>query len=143
MPYRGSAIAISELIRGEIQLACPPVAAMTPFMKNDKLRVLGVTTKEPTELAPGQPPIARALPGYVFPGWYGAFMPRNTPRHIVERLHKEFARTLEAPEMRERLRSRPRVLRNRPRRGTRERSATVVVNGAPHGVARVGFQHVH
>jgi tripartite-type tricarboxylate transporter receptor subunit TctC len=103
VPYKGSAMAISELIRGEIQLACPPVAAMAPFMNNDKLRVLGVTTKEPTALAPGQLPIARALPGYAFPGWYGAFMPRNTPKHIVTRLHKEFARTLQAPEMRERL----------------------------------------
>lgn len=103
VPYKGSAMAITELISGEIQLACPPVAAMTPFMKNAKLRVLGVTTKEATALAPGQPPIAQALPGYAFPGWYGAFVPRNTPKHIVARLHKEFARTLQAPEMRERL----------------------------------------
>jgi tripartite-type tricarboxylate transporter receptor subunit TctC len=103
VPYKGSAMSITELIRGEIQLACPPVAAMAPFMENDKLRILGVTTKEPTGLAPGQPPIAKALPGYAFPGWYGALMPRKTPKHIVAKLHKEFARTLQVPEMRERL----------------------------------------
>lgn len=103
VPYKGSAMAITELMSGEIQLSCPPVAAMAPFMNNAKLRVLGVTTKEPTALAPGQPPIAQAVPGYAFPGWYGAFTPLKTPRHIIARLHKEFTRTIEAPDMRERL----------------------------------------
>jgi tripartite-type tricarboxylate transporter receptor subunit TctC len=103
VPYKGTASAITELMSGEIQLSCPPVASMVPFMNNAKLRVLGVTTREATALAPGQPPIAQALPGYAFPGWYGALVPLKTPRHIVARLHKEFARTLSTSDMRERL----------------------------------------
>ena len=103
VPYKGSAMAITDLMSGEIQLSCPPVAAMQPFLNNGKLRVLGVTTKEPTALAPGYAPIAKALPGYAFPGWYGALMPLKAPKHIVARLHKEFARTVNAPDMRERL----------------------------------------
>jgi tripartite-type tricarboxylate transporter receptor subunit TctC len=103
VPYKGSATAITDLMSGEIQLACPPVAVMTPFLNNPKLRVLGVTTKDATDLAPGYAPISKTLPGYAFPGWYGALMPRNAPKHIVARLHKEFARTVNAPDMRERL----------------------------------------
>jgi tripartite-type tricarboxylate transporter receptor subunit TctC len=103
VPYKGSAMAITELMTGEIQLSCPPVAAMQPFLNNGKLRVLGVTTKEPTALAPGYPPVAQGLPGYAFPGWYGALMPLKAPKHIVARLHKEFARTVNAPDMRDRL----------------------------------------
>lgn len=103
VPYKGSAMAITELMTGEIQLSCPPVAAMQPFLNNGKLRVLGVTTKEPTVLAPGFPPVAQGLPGYAFPGWYGALMPLKAPKHIVARLHKEFARTVNAPDMRDRL----------------------------------------
>lgn len=103
VPYRGSAMAITELMTGEIQLSCPPVAAMQPFLNNGKLRVLGVTTKEPTALAPGYPPVAQSLPGYAFPGWYGALMPLKAPKHIVARLHKEFERTVNAPDMRDRL----------------------------------------
>lgn len=103
VPYKGSAMAITELMTGEIQLSCPPVAAMQPFLNNGKLRVLGVTTKEPTALAPGFPPVAQGLPGYAFPGWYGALMPLKAPKHIVARLHKEFARTVNAPDMRDRL----------------------------------------
>ena len=103
VPYKGSAMAITELMTGEIQLSCPPVAAMQPFLNNGKLRVLGVTTKEPTVLAPGFPPVAQGLPGYAFPGWYGALMPLKAPKHIVARLYKEFARTVNAPDMRDRL----------------------------------------
>jgi len=103
VPYKGSAMAITELMSGEIQLSCPPVASMQPFLNNAKLRVLGVTTREPTALAPGYPPVAQSLPGYAFPGWYGALMPLKASRAIVARLHQEFARTVNAPDMRERL----------------------------------------
>jgi len=103
VPYKGSAMAITDLMSGEIHLSCPPVAAMTPFLKNPRLRVLGVTTKEETALAPGFPPVAQSLPGYAFPGWYGVLMPPMAPRAIVARLHREFARTVSAPDMRERL----------------------------------------
>lgn len=103
VPYKGSSAVVTELLSGEIQLACPPVAAMAPFFSNGKLRVLGVTTKDATALAPGYTPISQAVPGYAFPGWYGAVAPLKTPKAIVERLHKELARTLAAPEVRERL----------------------------------------
>lgn len=103
VPYKGSAAVVTELMTGEIQLACPPVAAMTPFFTNNKLRVLGVTTKDATSLAPGYPPISQALPGYAFPGWYGAVAPLKTPPHIVARLHKELSRTIATPEVRDRL----------------------------------------
>jgi len=103
VPYKGSAAVVTELLTGEIQLSCPPVAAMAPFFNNPKLRVLGVTTKDATSLAPGYPPISQAVPGYAFPGWYGAVAPLKTPKTILARLHKELARTLAAPEVRERL----------------------------------------
>lgn len=103
VPYKGTATAITDLMSGQIHLLCPPVAAMVPFMKSDKLRVLGVTTSEPTALAPGQPTIAQALPGYAFPGWYGVLAPLKTPRQIVARINQEFVRTVNAPDMRERL----------------------------------------
>jgi len=103
IPYKGSAAVVTELLTSEIQLSCPPVAAMSPFFGNAKLRVLGVTTKDATSLAPGHPPISQAVPGYAFPGWYGAVAPLKTPKAILARLHKELSRTLAMPEVRERL----------------------------------------
>ena len=103
VPYKGSAALITDVMTNTIQLGCPPVAAMSAFMSNPKVRPLGVTTKEATSLAPGLPPISQALPGYAFPGWYGALVPLKTPKQIVALLHKELARTIAHPEVRERL----------------------------------------
>lgn len=103
VPYKGTATAITELMTGEIQLACPPVASISPFFGNPKIRVLGVTTREPTQLAPGYPTIAQALPGYAFPGWYSALAPLRTPRHVVAKLNAEFGKAVNSPEVRERL----------------------------------------
>jgi tripartite-type tricarboxylate transporter receptor subunit TctC len=103
VPYKGTPAALTDLMSGTIQLLCPPVASMASFLNNAKLQVLGVTTREPTALAPGYPAIAQALPGYVFPGWYGAFAPLKTPKPIIARLHQELARTVNAPDMRDRL----------------------------------------
>ena len=76
---------------------------MTIFASNPKVRILGVTTKGPTELAPGLVPIAQALPGYEMPGWYGVLLPKGTPQNRVARIHDEFARVVNAPDMREKL----------------------------------------
>lgn len=103
VPYKGSAALITDIMTNTIQLGCPPVAAMSAFMNNPKVRPLGVTTKEATALAPGQPPISQALPGYAFPGWYGALVPLKTPKQIVAVLHKELARTISNAEVRDRL----------------------------------------
>jgi tripartite-type tricarboxylate transporter receptor subunit TctC len=103
VPYKGTAAVITDLMTNTVQLGCPPVAAMSAFMNNAKLRVLAVTTQEATSLAPGQPPVSAALPGYAFPGWYGALVPLRTPKAIVALLHKELARTLAAPDIRDRL----------------------------------------
>jgi tripartite-type tricarboxylate transporter receptor subunit TctC len=103
VPYKGSSALITDIMTNTVQLGCPPVAAMSAFMSNPKVRVLGVTTKDATSLAPGQPPISQALPGYAFPGWYGALVPLKTPKPIVALLHKELARTIANAEVRDRL----------------------------------------
>ena len=103
VPYKGVGNALTDLMSGQIHAACPAAPSMSLFADNPKVRILGVTSKEPTPLAPGVEPIARTLPGYEMPGWYGVLLPKGTPRHIVERINREFARTVNAPDVREKL----------------------------------------
>ena len=98
---QGHGPAITDVISGQIHAACPAAPSMTVF--GGKVRVLGVTTSEPTPLAPGVPPIADAVPGYEMPGWYGVLAPPGTPKAIIARINREFAKTVNAPDMRERL----------------------------------------
>jgi tripartite-type tricarboxylate transporter receptor subunit TctC len=101
VPYKGMTGAITNVMGGQIHLACPATPSMTIF--GNRVRVLGVTSPGPTPLAPGVPPISDVLPGYDMPGWYGLLAPPGTPKAIVARINQEFAKTINAPDIREKL----------------------------------------
>ncbi|HKA43160.1 MAG TPA: tripartite tricarboxylate transporter substrate-binding protein [Burkholderiales bacterium] len=101
VPYKGMTGAMTDVMSGQIHAACPAAPSMTLF--GGRVRVLGVTSPGPTALAPGVPPISDVLPGYEMPGWYGVLAPLGTPKPIIARINQEFAKTVNAPDMRERL----------------------------------------
>ena len=101
VPYKAMAAAVTDVMSGQIHAACPAAPTMTIFA--GRVKVLGVTSLGPTALAPGVPPISDALAGYDMPGWYGVLAPVGTPKAIIARLNQEFARTVNAPDIRERL----------------------------------------
>src|SRR5690606_30884587 len=64
------------------------MATGLPQAQSNKLRALGVTTSEPSPLAPAVPTIASAgVPGYEMGYWFGAYVPANTPAPVVSKLH--------------------------------------------------------
>jgi tripartite-type tricarboxylate transporter receptor subunit TctC len=101
VPYRGMGTAITDIMSGQIHAACPAAPTMSVFA--GKVRVLGVTSLRATPLAPGVPPISDVLPGFELPGWYGLVAPLGTPKEIVARINQAFAKTVNAPDVRERL----------------------------------------
>ncbi len=68
-----------------------------------RVRVLGVTSLNLSQLAPGVPPVADTLAGYEMPGWYGAVAPKGTARNIIARINQELARTVNSADIREKL----------------------------------------
>ena len=103
VPYKGVVLALNDMMGGQIQAACAAVPATPIYVQSGKVRALGVTTKAPTVLMPGVPPVADAVPGYELLGWYGLLAPLHTPQAIVMRLNAEIARIVNQPEMRDRL----------------------------------------
>lgn len=102
VPYKGLGVAMSDLISGQVHVACPPAPTMT-VLPPGKVRVLAVTSLRLSQLAPGIPPVGDSLPGYEMPGWYGAVVPLGTPKNIIARLNQELARTVNSADIRERL----------------------------------------
>ena len=79
-------------------------SVVTPQVQAKRLRVLGVSTLEPTALAPGVPPIAASgVPGYECVSLQGLFAPGKTPVAIVNRLRQEVQRVLSGPSAKERV----------------------------------------
>jgi tripartite-type tricarboxylate transporter receptor subunit TctC len=104
VPYKGAAPAMNDLIGGQIQLMFDNLASSLGQIKAGKVRALAVTTARRTELAPELPTIAESgLPGFDINTWFGIFVPAGTPAPVVQRLHEEFVKALEAPDVRARM----------------------------------------
>jgi tripartite-type tricarboxylate transporter receptor subunit TctC len=104
VPYRGDAQINAALMGGEVQVAVVPLATSLPLIAAGKLRALGVTSARRSAALPDVPTIAESgVPGFASTSWQGFFVAARTPRDVVDRLQKETARVLQAPDLRERL----------------------------------------
>jgi tripartite-type tricarboxylate transporter receptor subunit TctC len=101
VPYRGAANAMVDILGGQVDLMFPALAAALPHIKAGKVRVLGVTTKDRTQLAPDIPAVRESLPNYEVGAWIGLFAAKGTSDAAIERLHAAVAKSIVIPEMRE------------------------------------------
>ncbi len=105
VPYKGFTPALNDLVAGQIQLVCSASAPVTSLIAGGKLRGLGVTTLQPTPLAPGLMPVARSVPGFEVNGWYGLFAPAGTTGEIIAKINAVVAKAMKSPAFQERFAS--------------------------------------
>jgi tripartite-type tricarboxylate transporter receptor subunit TctC len=101
VPYKGNGPALTALAGGQVQMMFANVALVTPHVKSGRLKGLGVTSLKPTELAPGIPTVASALPGYELVTNISVFAPARTPAPVIRFLNQEIVRLLNRPEIKE------------------------------------------
>lgn len=91
VPYKSTPPAMTDVIGGQIQMMFVDFAAGIANVRAGKLRALGVTTAQPSELLPDVPPLASVpeLKGFDITSWNGVFAPAGTPAPVVERINKE------------------------------------------------------
>jgi tripartite-type tricarboxylate transporter receptor subunit TctC len=100
VPYKGGGPAMVDLVAGQTQIgfASPPSSAV--FIRDGRLRALGVTSAHRSRLFPDVPTIAEAgVPGYESHAWYGYVAPAKTPPPIIARLNQEIVRILNTPDI--------------------------------------------
>ena len=103
VPYRGSAPGLTDVMSGQIQGMFDNVTSSFELARAGKLRALGVTTHERSEILPDVPPIADTLPGYETSSFYGVGAPRDTPRDVIDLLNKEINAALADPAIKQRI----------------------------------------
>jgi tripartite-type tricarboxylate transporter receptor subunit TctC len=99
----GDAIAdvIANTVAGDATYMLAPIQLALADIRAGRLRPLGVTTTNRSNLLPEVPTIAEAgVPGFDYPIWYGVWVPAGTPAGVVDKLAKDIARVLAAPELR-------------------------------------------
>lgn len=104
IPYRGTALAIPDLVSGKLQMLFDSIVTGMPHVKDGKLRALAVTGSTRSGLAPELPTVAESgLPGFVSTTWFGIYGPRGLPADIAARLNAEINKAMQSAELRERL----------------------------------------
>jgi tripartite-type tricarboxylate transporter receptor subunit TctC len=104
IPYKGAGAAATDLLAGRVPIYFMNILQSLTYIRNGKLRALGVTTPQRTPIAPEIPTIAESgLKGYDMTNWYGLLVPAATPRASVAKLNAEVVRILNLPELKGRL----------------------------------------
>jgi tripartite-type tricarboxylate transporter receptor subunit TctC len=102
VPYKGAAQYTVDLLAGNIEIALNQFAISAPLVKDGKLRCLGVTSRERTQLMPDVPTIAeQGLKGFESYNWNGMLAPAGTPPAIIERIHGVLAKALKSATARD------------------------------------------
>jgi tripartite-type tricarboxylate transporter receptor subunit TctC len=102
VPYRGEALALTDLLGGQVQVMFGTMPASIEYIRAGKLRPLAVTTASRLEALPDIPTVGEFVAGYEASGWQGLGAPRNTPVEIVDKLNKEINAGLADSKMRAR-----------------------------------------
>jgi tripartite-type tricarboxylate transporter receptor subunit TctC len=99
IPYRGTSLAVADLISGQVQVVfADPVSALAQ-VRAGTLTALAVTSKDRSPVAPDLPTIAESgYPGFDAIAWHGILAPAGTPPAIIDRLHAEIVKALKDPE---------------------------------------------
>jgi tripartite-type tricarboxylate transporter receptor subunit TctC len=103
VPYRGIAPAIQDLVAGQIDLLFSP-PDMLPLMRAGSIKAYAVASDTRLALAPDIPTFAEMeLPAVSFPGWYGLFAPKGTPKDIIAKINAAAVEALADPAVQSRL----------------------------------------
>jgi tripartite-type tricarboxylate transporter receptor subunit TctC len=103
IPFKGTGPAVTEVLSGRISALFSNLLTGKPLIDAGKLKALAVSGGNRVASVPNVPTVAETVPGYAALQWYGLLAPAGTPPAAVDKLHKEFATALRAPEVIERL----------------------------------------
>ena len=103
IPYKGTALAIPDLVAGQIDVMFDSLPTGLPHVRDGRLRALGVTSLKRTALAPELPAIAETLPGFESNTWFGLYGPKGLPADIVAKLNAAANQALADADAKERL----------------------------------------
>jgi tripartite-type tricarboxylate transporter receptor subunit TctC len=103
VPYRGAALAVNDLLAGQVQVTFSPIPLSLGYIRAGKLRALAVTSAKRTPALPDIPTVAEFVPGYAAVATDGLGAPAGTPAAIIETLNKAVNTALSDPTIKARL----------------------------------------
>ena len=107
IPFKGSGEALREIVAGRVDFSVQSFATTVPLVQDGTLLALAVSAHKRSALVPTVPTtVELGLPAEsVYTFYTGIYLPAKTPRDIVEKLHAEIAKALQAPEVQARFKT--------------------------------------
>ncbi len=105
VPYKGGALALNDVVGGQIPVAILILSNVLPHVKSGKLRAIGVIEASRAKAAPEVPTVAEGgVPGFSVPDtWIGIIGPAGLPPAVVERINAELQKAANNAAVRTRL----------------------------------------
>jgi len=102
VPYRGTALAVGDLVSGQLNVVFGDPISVLPHIRSGKLRALAVTSLERSPVAPEVPTVAESgYPGFEALAWHGILAPAKTPPAVIKKLNAEIVKALADPATKE------------------------------------------
>jgi len=105
IPFKGNAPALTEVMAGRVSYTFFPMVGIAELVKDKRLRVLAVATRERLPQFPDAPTLAEAgFDGFEDTAiWLGLMAPAKTPSPVAQRLYEEAKQALAQPAVQQRL----------------------------------------
>jgi tripartite-type tricarboxylate transporter receptor subunit TctC len=92
-----------EIIAGRVHYGFPGLGPALGMIKDGRVRALAVLSKNRNPLLPDVPVLSEVLPGFERDATHGLLAPAGTPRTVLNKIAKDVAVVLEAPEVKQQM----------------------------------------
>lgn len=100
VPYQGTGPAMNDLVGGQIDLLCDQTTNTTGQIRGGKVKAYAVTTKDRVKSLPDLPTMQESgLKDFEVAVWHGVYVPKGTPKEIVDKLNAALNVALEDPKV--------------------------------------------
>jgi tripartite-type tricarboxylate transporter receptor subunit TctC len=104
VPYKGGALAITDLMGGNVDLLFAPLPEALPYLKSGKLTALALMSDKRSTLIADVPTMREAgIPNMVMQTWIGLLAPAGTPRALVDQLNRQVHGILQSEDVKKQL----------------------------------------
>jgi tripartite-type tricarboxylate transporter receptor subunit TctC len=102
IPYKGTGVAVADLVAGQIHMVFSDMAPAVPFIKANKLRALAVTSPQRSTTLPDLPTmIELGFPNFEAANWWSIVTPKGVPNSIIERINQELGKIMTSQEIKD------------------------------------------
>lgn len=96
--YKASGQSMTDVIGGQIPLVIDTVTASRPHIQSGKIKALGITSRNASEMLPGVKSVSeQGVHGFDVVAWDALFAPRGTPASVVQKMAEHIQKALQSP----------------------------------------------